>query len=91
VILAGEALVPIAIQLTQEPADLPLIYTPRDNEGEYSDWLVAKMWVRVAEANVHQFSVHLLGSHLILEPIAIAVMRNLPSAHPVSEPTSLGK
>jgi len=79
----GQAIVPIAIQLTQEPASQPLIYTPRDDTGDYSDWLVAKMWVRVAEANVHQFSVHLLGSHLILEPIAIACMRNLPSAHPV--------
>ena len=79
----GTSLVPIAIQLTQDPGDRPVIYTPLDDEGEYSDWLVAKMWVRVAETNVHHFSVHLLGSHLILEPIAIAAMRNLPSAHPV--------
>lgn len=81
----GRTLVPLAIQLTQSPDDPshPNIYTKNDDNGEYSDWMVAKMWVRVADTNIQQVSVHILGTHLLVEPIAIAVARQLPSVHPV--------
>ena len=76
-------LLPLAIQLTQKPAAQPVIYTPLDNTGEFSDWQLAKMWVRVAEANIHQFAGRILGTHLLLEPVAIALVRNLPAVHPI--------
>ena len=47
-------LMPIAIQLRQEPGPTNLIWTP--NEPNEHDWMLAKMWVRLAEANYHQVS-----------------------------------
>ncbi len=83
----GEKLLPLAIQLTPEPSDhaRPLIFTKNDDNGEYSDWLLGKMWVRVAEANVHHFVGHALMTHLLMEPVALSVARNLPSVHPISK------
>ena len=48
-------LVPIAIQLHQQPgADNP-IWTPND---EKYDWLCAKMWLRNSDAQFHQVGSH---------------------------------
>ena len=44
-------LVPIAIQLYQTPGDSNPIWTPADSEYE---WLLAKMFLRAADNNVHQ-------------------------------------
>ena len=44
-------LVPIAIQLHQQPGDTNPIWTP--NDSRY-DWLLAKMWLRHADYQVHQ-------------------------------------
>ena len=44
-------LVPIAIQLNQQPSETNPIWTP--NDLEY-DWLFAKMWLRNADTQVHQ-------------------------------------
>lgn len=44
-------LVPIAIQLFQEPSDTNPIWTPGDSQY---DWLLAKMWFRNADHQVHQ-------------------------------------
>ena len=84
---SDKKLYPIAIQLFQKGGpDVP-IYTPADsNIGQgmdFSDWLIAKMWVKVADINQHQMAVHLMGTHLLMEPISMAVMRNLPSRHPI--------
>lgn len=77
-------IIPIAIQLLPpNESGEALVFTPNDSGGEFSDWLVAKMWVRTADANVHQYSTHLLGTHMLLEPIGLAVARNLPSVHPI--------
>lgn len=76
-------LIPLAIQLTTTPTASDPIFTMKDNKGEYSDWLLAKMWVRVADTNLQQLSVHLLGAYLLMEPVAIAMMRQLPSPHPI--------
>lgn len=38
--------------------------------------------MKVADANVHQFGEHVC-SHLILEAVAIALLRNLPTCHPL--------
>ena len=44
-------LVPIAIQLFQQPSDTNPIWTPKDS---HYDWLLAKMWLRNADYQLHQ-------------------------------------
>ena len=44
-------LVPIAIQLFQQPSDTNPIWTPGDSKY---DWLLAKMWLRNADHLVQQ-------------------------------------
>ena len=46
-------LVPIAIQLFQQPSDTNPIWTPADSKY---DWLLAKMWLRYADFRVQQGS-----------------------------------
>ena len=62
------------------------VFTRRDDasatEGGYSDWLVAKMWVRVADVHYHILG-SLIGSRLLAETVSLAVYRCLPSVHPV--------
>ena len=70
---------PIAIQLGQDPDDFP-IWTP--NDGEWA-WLLAKIWFRNADFQVHQMTSHLAYTHLLVEPIAIATFMCLPPQHPV--------
>ena len=44
-------LVPIAIQLHQQPSDTNPIWTPKDSKY---DWIYAKMWLRNADTQWHQ-------------------------------------
>jgi len=69
---------PIAIQLGQNPNDP--IWTPKD---DYYAWMLAKMWFKNADIQVHQMNVHLAFTHLIMEPFAIAMFRCLPPVHPI--------
>ena len=78
-----DGLIPVAIQLTQSPTQSSPIYTPADSKGLYNDWLVAKMWVKSAEVNHQIYSTHLLHTHLVMEPVALALLRNFPSVHPL--------
>ena len=71
---------PIAIQLGQEHGEDFPIWTPNDS---HNDWLLAKMWFRNADYQVHQMKSHLAMTHLLVEPIAIAMHRCLPPCHPV--------
>ena len=75
-----DELKPIAIQLGQEPGPEFPIWTPNDKEH---DWLLAKMWFRNSDYQVHQIKTHLAFTHLLAEPISIATFRCLPPAHPV--------
>ncbi|TPX56747.1 hypothetical protein CcCBS67573_g09318 [Chytriomyces confervae] len=46
-------------------------------------WLLVKMWFSLADAHVHELSVHLFKSHLCIEPFAVATMRQLSQNHPI--------
>ncbi|XP_078490221.1 polyunsaturated fatty acid 5-lipoxygenase-like [Ciona intestinalis] len=73
-------LVPIAIQLWQQPGANNPIWTPSDSD---CDWMIAKIYFRNAEANVQLLIGKLFQTHLILEPFAMAVHRCLSQSHPI--------
>ncbi|XP_048029588.1 polyunsaturated fatty acid 5-lipoxygenase-like [Megalobrama amblycephala] len=75
-----DQIVPIAIQLTQHPGEMSPIFLPSDNEY---DWMLAKMWVKSSDFNVHQLVTHLLKTHLISEVFEMAMYRQLAPVHPV--------
>ncbi|XP_011813839.1 PREDICTED: arachidonate 12-lipoxygenase, epidermal-type-like [Colobus angolensis palliatus] len=75
-------LLPMVIQL-QPPrhgCPPPLLFLPSDPPMA---WLLAKIWVRSSDFQLHQLQSHLLRGHLIAEVIAVATMRSLPSLHPI--------
>ncbi|KAI8619731.1 lipoxygenase [Chytriomyces sp. MP71] len=55
----------------------------KENSTDDLQWLLVKMWFSLADAHVHELSVHLFKSHLCIEPFAVACVRQLASAHPI--------
>ena len=84
---AEQVFKPIAIQLEQfgNKDEKVQIWTPKDYNPskDIYDWLLAKMWFRHADFQVHQMRNHLTFTHLLMEPIAIATFRTLPPVHPI--------
>ncbi|KAI4874497.1 hypothetical protein NFI96_021868 [Prochilodus magdalenae] len=76
----SDKLIPIAIQCNQQAGEQNPIFLPEDSK---EDWLLAKLYVRAADALVHQLNAHLLQTHLLAEVFALSTLRNLPAVHPV--------
>jgi len=74
------ALLPIAIQLFQKPAEDNPIFLPSDPEYK---WLLVKMFFNNADCSVHQSTTHLGFTHLVCESIASATSQSLSPSHPV--------
>ena len=72
-------LIPIAIQLGQVPG-ISLLCTPMDGV----DWTLAKLITQMADFYVHELVRHLGQTHLVVEPIALATVRELAARHPVN-------
>ncbi len=72
-------LIPIAIQLGQVPGE-SLLCTPLDGV----DWTLAKLITQMADFYVNQLYRHLGQTHLVMEPIALATVRELATRHPVN-------
>ncbi|KAB8334352.1 hypothetical protein SD80_008070 [Scytonema tolypothrichoides VB-61278] len=75
----GWRLIPIAIQLGQVPNE-SLLCTPLDGV----DWTLAKLITQMADFYAHELIRHLGQTHLVLEPIALATVRELAARHPVN-------
>jgi len=69
--------VPIAIQLKPENRDY--LFTSDGSD----DWVLAKMFFRSAHLNTHEWKAHFTHTHMVMEPIAVALYRCLSKAHPV--------
>ncbi len=72
-------LIPVAIQL-QPDAGQDMVFTPRDKP---EDWLMAKLWLLAADFLYYQCIEHILKTHLLVEPFAVALIRQLATSHPV--------
>ncbi|VDI69843.1 arachidonate 5-lipoxygenase [Mytilus galloprovincialis] len=73
-------LMPIAIQLFQEPSETNPVFYPSD--PEYT-WMLAKMWYSLADSTYHQALTHLNFTHLMMEGISVSAKRQLAPSHPI--------
>ncbi|XP_068505436.1 arachidonate 12-lipoxygenase, 12R-type-like [Syngnathus scovelli] len=73
-------LVPIAIQVHQEPSEENPIFLPSDSE---TDWLLAKIFVKNANMVTHQAISHLKNTHFLSEVWAMSLFRNISAIHPI--------
>ncbi len=84
----GGALQPIAIQLAQRfDAEAAPLYTPNNcaggNDANLLKWRIAKYTVNVCSAIQHEAVAHLGDTHLIIEPMIVALHRQVSELHPL--------
>ncbi|XP_062267016.1 hydroperoxide isomerase ALOXE3-like isoform X2 [Platichthys flesus] len=73
-------LMPIAIQLHQQPSERNPIFLPSDLE---TDWLLAKMFIKNADTLDHEAVHHLMNTHFMGEVYTVATLRCFPVIHPL--------
>lgn len=74
-------LIPVAIQIERghDPVSNP-VYTPMSTPAQ---WARAKLMVQVADGSTHEMRFHLYNGHFAMEPVAVAMARNLCVNHPL--------
>ncbi|XP_068198895.1 hydroperoxide isomerase ALOXE3-like [Antennarius striatus] len=75
-----QKLMPIAIQLNQQPTKENPIFLPSDLE---TDWLLAKLFFKNADSLDHEAVHHLLNTHFLAEVYTVASFRCLSEIHPL--------
>ncbi|XP_061669094.1 arachidonate 12-lipoxygenase, 12R-type-like [Syngnathoides biaculeatus] len=73
-------MIPIAIQVHQQPSEENPIFLPSDPE---TDWLLAKIFVKNADMMTHQAISHLKNTYFIAEAWAVSFFRNFSAIHPI--------
>jgi hypothetical protein len=67
-------LLPLAIQLEQQPGPDAPIFTPND---AFWLWTTVKAYVQAADATYHEVASHLLRTHMVMETFIVACHRQL--------------
>ena len=85
---SGGAMQPIAIQLGQKfDAEATPIFTPNDcangNDRNGLKWRLAKYTMNVCSAIQHEAVAHLGDTHLTIEPMIVAMHRQMAQSHPL--------
>jgi arachidonate 15-lipoxygenase len=77
---AGVGLAPVAIQCGQRPGAATPVLTPRDGVA----WQMARVAAQVADCNLQEIYFHLGRAHFLVEAFAMATLRQLAAAHPLT-------